>query len=79
VGYRGRAIDANLTLDGGALAENVFWHVAATVTLGTASVFHGTILGQTAIVMNTGSSLNGLALAQSAITLDAATVVKPPF
>ncbi|TVR85992.1 MAG: DUF3494 domain-containing protein [Trueperaceae bacterium] len=63
-------------LEGGALAENVYWQVAGKVTLGTTSVFHGTILGQTAVIMNTGASLNGRALAQTAITLIAATVTQ---
>ena len=63
-------------LTGGALAENVFWQVAGTATLGTTSVVHGTILGQTAIVMETGATLDGRALAQTEITLDAATVTQ---
>jgi len=59
------------------LAENVFWQVAGQVTLGTTSAFHGTIRGQTAIVMETGAVFNGRALARTEITPDAATVTQP--
>ena len=67
----------HVILSGGAQAANVFWQVAGQTTLGTTSVFNGTILDQTAIVMNTGAILNGRALAQTAVTLDANTVSAP--
>ncbi|MEQ1690612.1 MAG: ice-binding family protein [Gemmatimonas sp.] len=61
-------------LSGGARARNIVWQVAGKTTLGTTSVFNGTILGATAIVLQTGARLNGKALAQTAVTLDASTV-----
>ena len=61
-------------LSGGALAQNIFWQVAGKTSLGTSSVFNGTILGKTAIVLKTGVKLNGKALAQTNVTLDANTV-----
>ncbi|GEM_PF-1042747 len=61
-------------LSGGAQAGNIFWVVAGQTTIGTTAVVNGTILDQTAIVLNTGAVLNGRALAQSAVTLDASTV-----
>ena len=61
-------------LQGGASAKNIFWQVAGQATLGTTSVFNGTILGATAIVARTGARLNGKALAQTAVTLDASTL-----
>ncbi len=64
-------------LSGGAQASNIFWQVAGQTTLGTTSVFNGTILDQTAIVMNTGATLNGRALAQTAVTLDSNIVSSP--
>ena len=67
----------HVTLIGGAQAENIFWQVAGQTTLGTTSVFNGTILCQTAIVLNTGATLNGRALAQTAVTLNANVIVKP--
>ncbi len=66
-----------INLSGGAQANNIFWIVAGKTTIGTTAVFNGTILDQTAIVLNTGAILNGRALAQSAVTLDASTVTIP--
>ncbi|OGH88583.1 MAG: hypothetical protein A3J93_00580 [Candidatus Magasanikbacteria bacterium RIFOXYC2_FULL_42_28] len=66
-----------IILAGGAKASNIFWVVAGQTTIGTTAVFNGTILGQTAIVLNTGAVLNGRALAQTAVTLDANTVATP--
>jgi hypothetical protein len=63
-----------VTLSGGAQADNVFWQVAGQTTLGTTSHLQGNVLGQTAIVLKTGATLDGRALAQTAVTLDANTV-----
>ena len=63
-------------LSGGAKADNVFWIVGGQATIGTSATFNGTILGQTAIVLNTGAKLNGSMLAQTAVTLDASTVTQ---
>ncbi len=68
---------ARVILSGGAQASNIFWVVAGQTTIGTTAVFHGTILDQTAIVLNTGAQLNGRALAQTAVTLDANSVIIP--
>jgi hypothetical protein len=57
-------------LEGGAEASNVFWLVAGQTTLETYSQFVGTILDQTAVVLQTGASLDGAVLAQSASTSD---------
>ena len=65
---------AHVTLSGGAQASHVFWQVAGQATIGTTAVMKGTILSQTAIVLNTGAILDGRALAQSAVSMDAATV-----
>jgi len=65
---------ANITLSGGAKAENIFWQVAGQTRFGTGSHAEGIFVCKTAIVFKTGSSLNGAALAQTAVTLDAATI-----
>lgn len=66
-----------VTLAGGARANNIFWQVAGKVVLGTTSKMKGNILSQTQIVLETGASLEGRALAQTAVTLDANMVSAP--
>jgi hypothetical protein len=67
----------NLTLTGGALAKNVFWQVAGTVTLGTNSHFEGIILSMTGITFQTGATFKGRALAQTAVVLDNNVITQP--
>ena len=67
----------NVTLTGGALAENVFWQVSGLVDVGTTAHLEGTVLCQTSIDLGTDASINGRLLAQTAVTLDSSTVVKP--
>ncbi len=69
----------SVILSGGAQSGNIFWQVAGQATLGTTSVMHGNILGQTAVVMNTGASLKGRALAQTAVTLASNSVVSVQY
>ena len=55
----------------GASAENVFWQVGSSATLGTTSAFAGTIMADQAITLETGASLDGRALARiAAVSLD---------
>ena len=62
-----------IILTGGAQARNIFWQVGSSATLGTTSVFKGTIMAYASITMNTGSTLDGRALAQvGAVTFDGA-------
>jgi hypothetical protein len=67
----------HVNLTGGALSKNVFWQVSGSVDLGTTSQFEGTILGQTAIALQTGASINGRLLAQTAVSIEGSTVVEP--
>lgn len=65
-------------LSNGAKSANVFWQVGSSATLGTTSAFHGTIMADQAITLNTGATLNGRALARiGAVNLDSNTIVKP--
>jgi len=67
-----------VVLAGGAQAKNVFWQVASSATLGTNSIFQGTILSLQSITLDTGASLTGRALARNAaVTLDSSTVTAP--
>jgi hypothetical protein len=72
-----QAAGVNIILTGGALAENIIWQVADTVSLGTGAHFEGTILAMTNISLGTNASINGCLYAQTAVTLDASTVTKP--
>lgn len=55
----------------GAQACNVFWQVGSSATLGTASVFRGSILALTSIAVTTDTVVQGRALARNgAVTLD---------
>jgi hypothetical protein len=64
-------------LSGGARAANVFWQVGSSATLGTASVFQGTIMADQAITLGTGATLNGRVLARvGGVSLDSNTIVK---
>lgn len=68
-----------VTLEGGALAANVFWQVGTSATLGTTSEFKGTILADQSISLKTGATLDGRALASiAAVTLASSTVKVPP-
>ena len=72
------ATNSTVSLIGGAQAANVFWEVGSSATLGTATLFNGTILAQSSITLNTGAVLNGRALARiGAVTLAGNAVVNP--
>ncbi len=65
-------------LTGGAKSTNVFWQVGSSATLGTTSVFKGTIMADQSITLSTGATLNGRALARiGAVTLAGNTIVQP--
>ena len=67
-----------IILSGGAKAANIFWKVGTSATLGTTSVFKGTIMADQSISMNTGASIEGRLLARiGAVTLASNTVVRP--
>lgn len=65
-------------LKGGALAKNIFWQVGTSATLGTTSVFKGTIMADQSISLNTGATVEGRLLARiAAVTIKVSTIVKP--
>lgn len=66
-----------VTLSGGALAKNIVWQVAGSVTMGANSHFEGIVLCKTNIAVQTSASMNGRLLAQTSIALDQATVTEP--
>ncbi len=65
-------------LAGGARASNIFWQVGTSATLGTTSVFKGTIMAAQSITVANGSAVEGRLLASSAaVTIAASTVTRP--
>jgi uncharacterized protein (TIGR03437 family) len=65
-------------LAGGAQASNIFWQVGSSATLGTNSVFKGTIMADQSITLTTGATLDGRALARIAgVSLQSNTITKP--
>lgn len=72
------ATNANIVLTGGAQACNVFWQVGSSATLGTGTLFKGSILALTDITDASGSTIQGRLLARNGtVTLNGTTVVKP--
>lgn len=67
-----------IILSGGAKASNIFWQVGTSATLGTTSVFKGTIMADQSISLKTGATVEGRLLARiGAVTLAGNTIVKP--
>ena len=71
-------VGRQIVLKGGAVASHVFWQVGSSATLGTYSVFAGTIMADQSISLLTGATLNGRALARiAAVTMDSNAVTRP--
>ncbi len=72
------AASRQIVLTGGAQADNVFWQVGSSATIGAGSVFKGTILAAQSITIGAGTALEGRALARmAAVTLDANAITVP--
>jgi hypothetical protein len=70
---------SQVKLINGATAHNVFWEMGSAATLGTNSIFAGTLMAQSSITLGTGAVLNGRALARTgAVSLDSNPVNVPP-
>jgi len=69
------ASGSQIVLINNALSKNIFWAVGSSATLGTNSVFKGTIMAYASITITTGAQLDGRALARvAAVTMDTNTV-----
>ena len=71
--------NSEVILINGAQSKNVLWQVGSSATLGTNTIFVGTIMAEESVTATTGATLDGRALALTgAVTLDTSTVVVPP-
>jgi autotransporter-associated beta strand protein len=60
------------------VSTNIFWQIGTSATLGTNSLFAGTIIADQSITLNTGAELVGRALAiNGAVTLDSNRISLP--
>jgi hypothetical protein len=57
-------VNSHVILSGGATAGNIFWQVGSSATLFSNSVFHGTIMADQSITIDSGATLDGRALAR---------------
>jgi hypothetical protein len=72
------ASSSNVLMINGGDACNVFWQVTSSATLGTNSVFVGTVLALTSITATTGAVIFGRLLARNgAVTLDSNQMNRP--
>jgi len=63
--------NSHVVLTNGALAENIFWRVGSSATLGTDSVLKGTVIAYSSITSTTGATVDGRLIAlNGAVTLD---------
>lgn len=65
---------SSITLINGATANQVYWVVGSSATLGTTTAFQGNILAIASITVTTGATVNGNLLAKAAVTLDSNTI-----
>ena len=72
------ASSSSIVLTNGAQADNVFWQVGSSATLGADTLFDGSILADQSITLNAGASMFGRALAMNAaVTLDDNVITVP--
>lgn len=73
------ASGSSVNLINGAQANNIFWQVGTSATLGVGSDFMGTIMAQNSITLNTNATMTGRALAlDGAVTFDNNNIIMVP-
>ena|SRR5437879_10959566 len=70
---------SQIILANGAQSKNIFWAVGSSATLGTSSVFKGTIMANQSITFTTGAELDGRALARIALYLYLLQKISGPY
>ena len=72
--------NTRVVLAGGAQAKSVYWQTGGSATLGTNSIFKGTIMALQSTTLQTGATLQGRALARArngTVTLDSNPITAP--
>lgn len=64
------SVGSSMILAGGAQAENVYWIVGSSATLGVDSTLQGNVLASASIAANTRATVNGGLYAGAMVTLD---------
>jgi hypothetical protein len=69
---------SSIILTGGAQAQNIFWKVGSSATIGPDTVFKGNLLALASITVMHGATVDGRVLTQvAAVTLDSNTIKLP--
>jgi hypothetical protein len=69
----------NILLTNGAKAENIYWQIGASATIGDNTSFKGNILALTSITLNTGATVEGRVLARNgAVVLTSTNIITKP-
>lgn len=71
--------DSSIVFTNGGTAENLFWAVGTSATLGSSSAFMGSIIASAAITFGSGSTIIGHAYAGTAITFASGSTVTIPI
>jgi hypothetical protein len=72
-------IGGDVVLINGANANNVFWQVGSSATIGTNTAFKGNILALTSITLDPNATVNGRLLAQNgAVILSDTNIINKP-
>jgi hypothetical protein len=72
--------NTGIVLVGGVRAQDVFWQVAGTFTVGSGAQgasFQGIALAATQITITTGSTVNGRLLSQTGIAIQDSNIMQP--
>ncbi|MCX6258693.1 MAG: Ig-like domain-containing protein [Bacteroidia bacterium] len=69
----------SVILSGGARADNVFWQVGSSATIGDFTSFYGNVLALTSITMNSGATATGRMLARNgSVVLTSTNIITKP-
>ncbi|MPM29810.1 hypothetical protein SDC9_76351 [bioreactor metagenome] len=69
----------NIILTGGAKAENVYWQVGSSATIGDFTSFKGNVLALSSVTMNSGATAQGRMLARNgSVVMTSTNIINKP-